>query len=274
MVHLTAGSSNAGLLETAADLAARFDAHVIGIAACQPVQTVAADGYISGDIVEQDFRQIDDALEAAEVEFRKLLSARAKNLANSLEWRSTMTFDPVSDYVAREARSADLLITGIDRKSSMFDTAHHADVGDLVMRVGRPVLIVPSTAHGANLNRVLIGWKDTRETRRAIVDALPLLRKAAFVAVAEIARESELNSARARVLQVVEWLKRHGVLAEPITSVSSGEDTIHLDKLAHEQKADVIVAGAYGHNRLREWILGGVTRDLLLRANRCSLVSH
>lgn len=185
-----------------------------------------------------------------------------------------MTFNPVSDYVAREARSADLLMTGVDRHSSMFDTAHHADIGDLVMRVGRPVLIVPTSAHGTSLDRVLVGWKDTRETRRAIVDALPLLKKAAFVAVAEIAQESEMDSARARLAQVVEWLKRHGIVAEPIASVSGGEDAVHLDRLAREQKADVIVAGAYGHNRLREWILGGVTRDLLLRANGCSLVSH
>lgn len=270
MVHLTAGSSNAGLLETAGDLAERFDAHVIGIAACRPMQTVAADGYVSGDIVEQDFRQIDDALKAAEAEFRKALPPRT----NDLEWRSTMTFDPVSDYVACEARSADLLITGVDRNRSMFDTAHHADLGDLVMRVGRPVLIVPTSAHGVSLDRALVGWKDTRETRRAIVDALPLLKKAAFVAVAEIAKESEMDSARARLTQVVEWLKRHGVVAEPIASVSGGEDAIHLDRLAREQKADIIVAGAYGHNRLREWMLGGVTRDLLLRASGCSLVSH
>ena len=270
MVHLTAGSSNAGLLQIAGDLADRFHAHVIGIAACRPMQTVAADGYISGDIVEQDFKQIDDALEAAEVEFRKALPAHA----NSLEWRSTTTFGPVSDYVASEARSADLVVTGVDRNDSMFDTSRHADLGDLVMRVGRPVLIVPTAAHGVSLDRALVGWKDTRETRRAIVDALPLLKKATFVAVAEIAEESELESARVRLGQVVEWLKRHGVVAESIASASSGEDAIHLDKLAREQKVDVIVAGAYGHNRLREWMLGGVTRDLLLRANGCSLVSH
>src|SRR5476649_743835 len=98
MVHLTAGSSNAGLLQIAGDLADRFQAHVIGIAACRPMQTVAADGYVSGDIVEQDFKQIDDALAAAEAEFRTALSAHT----NSLEWRSMMTFDPISDYLARE----------------------------------------------------------------------------------------------------------------------------------------------------------------------------
>ena len=76
-------------------------------------------------------------------------------------------------------------------------------------------------------NCALVAWKDTRETRRNISDALPLLKHAAAVTVVEIA---------------------------------SG--------------ADVVVAGAYGHSRLREWVLGGVTRDLLLSANRCALVSH
>jgi nucleotide-binding universal stress UspA family protein len=63
-------------------------------------------------------------------------------------------------------------------------------------------------------------------------------------------------------------------VAQAIVSPSGGEDSARLGELAREQKADLIVAGAYGHNRLREWMLGGVTRDLLMCADRCSLVSH
>jgi hypothetical protein len=77
MVYLTAGSSNAGLLQTARDLADRFHVHVIGIAACQPMQTVAADGYISGDILEQDFRLIDEAFGHAADTRRSRLSSRS-----------------------------------------------------------------------------------------------------------------------------------------------------------------------------------------------------
>ena len=127
---------------------------------------------------------------------------------------------------------------------------------------------------GLRLEQVVVAWKDTREARRAAFDALPLLKKAAHVTVVEIAAEAELAMARVRVEDVVGWLKRHGVVAEALTLPSLYEDAGRLNAIAEQRGADVIVAGAYGHSRLREFVLGGVTRDLLLRADRCSLVSH
>ena len=84
----------------------------------------------------------------------------------------------------------------------------------------------------------------------------------------------DLNAARARLDGVVGWLKRHGIAAVSLAWPSSGDDAAQLNAIAQEQGANVIVAGAYGHSRLREWALGGVTRELLLRADRCVLVSH
>jgi nucleotide-binding universal stress UspA family protein len=142
------------------------------------------------------------------------------------------------------------------------------------MQVGRPVLVVPTGAKVIALDCVLVAWKDTRETRRAILDALPLLKKAAHVTLAEIAVEDRLALARKHLEEVVVWLGRHGVKAEGAASLSTGEDASQLYAIAKERGADVIVAGAYGHSRLREWVLGGVTRDLLLRADLCAFVSH
>jgi nucleotide-binding universal stress UspA family protein len=269
MVHLELGHSNAGLLQIAGDLAERFHAGVIGIAACQPVQIVYADGYVSGELFEQDREEIDKETKEAEAEFRNAFQTRV----GTLEWRSTVMFGSLSEYLAREARSADLVITGV-AAGDFFDASRRVNTSDLVMRVGRPVLIVPAAADKVTLERVVVGWKDTRETRRAALDALPLLKKAAHVAVVEIAAEGELAAARAQLEDVVGWLKRHGVVAESIASASTGDDTTRLYAIAQEEGADVIVAGAYGHSRLREWVLGGVTRDLLLRADRCSLLSH
>jgi nucleotide-binding universal stress UspA family protein len=176
--------------------------------------------------------------------------------------------------LAQEGRSADLLVTKVDPPGSMLDTSKRIDTADLVMRIGRPVLIVPTAAATPKFERVVVGWKDTRETRRAIFDALPLLKKATHVAVVEIAAKEQLAAAHAHLKDVVTWLKRHGVMAEAIAAPSTGDDTTRLNAIAVEQDADVVVAGAYGHNRLREWVLGGVTRDLLLRSARCALVSH
>jgi nucleotide-binding universal stress UspA family protein len=148
-------------------------------------------------------------------------------------------------------------------------------MGDLVMQVGRPILIVPAAADKLKLERVVVFWKETREARRAAFDALPLLKKAVNVVVAEIAAEEDLAAVRTHLEEVVGWLKRHGVVAEVLALPSTGDDATGLNAIAEEQGADIIVAGAYGHGRLREWAFGGVTSDLLLRPqDRCSLVSH
>ena len=269
MVHLELGRSNAGLLQIAGDLAERFRAGVIGIAACQPMQIVYGDGFISGDIYEQDRQELDKEMKAAEAEFRSALQTRAA----TLEWRSTVMFTLLSDYLAREARSADLVITGI-ASGDLFDSSRSVNTGDLVMRAGRPVLVVPAATGKVKLDRVVVAWKDTREARRAVSDALPLLKGASHVAVVEIAVEEELAAARTQIEDVAGWLNRHGIKAECLTSPSTGDDATALYAVAQDQGADLIVAGAYGHSRLREWALGGVTRDLLLRANWCSLLSH
>ncbi|MEI9929470.1 MAG: universal stress protein [Rhizomicrobium sp.] len=177
-----------------------------------------------------------------------------------------MTFGSPSDYIAGEARCADLVVTSA--------TWRQGKISDLVMHLGRPALIVPAEADALNLNHVLVAWKDTREARRATLDALPLLKKAARVTLVEIAKEKDLSAGRTHLEDVANWLKSHGISAEQLVSSSTGNDAMRLKAVAQEQNADLIVAGAYGHSRRREFVLGGVTHDVLLCADRCSLVSH
>lgn len=270
MVHLELGHPNTTLLNVAGDLAGRLDANVIGIAVCQPLRIIYNDGYVPDSIIQQDRQTIDDEIKVAKAEFHAAMNVR---IANS-EWRSAVTYRSLSEHLAREARCADLVITGVDRNVSMFDTSRHVDIGDFVMQAGRPCLIVPEGMDRLKLDHVVVGWKDTGETRRAICDALPLLKKAGRVTVVEIADEENLAVARAHVQDVVGWLKRHGIDATPMVSLAIGTDAAELDSIVQAQRGDLLVAGAYGHSRVREWALGGVTRDLLLRAGRCSLVSH
>jgi nucleotide-binding universal stress UspA family protein len=270
MVRLELGHENTDLLKIAGDLARRLNSRLIGIAVCQPIRIIYNDGYVPGEIIDQDRQQIDDEIKAAEAEFRTVFAGQPQ----TAEWRSVVTFVPLAEQLAREARCADLIVTGVDRNLSLFDTSRHVDTGDLVMQAGRPCLIVPSAIQALPLDHVVVGWKDTGETRRAISDALPLLHLAGRVTVVEIAVEEELVAARARVRDVGSWLGRHGIAATPLATPSTGDDAARLSTFLKEQGADLIVAGAYGHSRVREWVLGGVTRDLLLKAGRCSLVSH
>ncbi|MGI4946314.1 MAG: universal stress protein [Janthinobacterium lividum] len=273
MVHLQVGQPNGPVLRAAAGLAERFGAGVIGVAACQPMQLIYSDGYIAGDAFEQDRQEKDREVAAAEAAFR----AAFRDRSNVLKWRSTVTLASSCAWVADQARSADLIVTGV-AAADPFDPSRRVDTGELLMQAGRPVLVVPAGAdaldHAPTLDNAMIAWKDTRETRRAVLDALPLLQRVARVSVVEAAEEEDMASARQHVADVVAWLGRHGISADGEAVHRNGDDAGQLDGIARERGADLIVAGAYGHSRVREWALGGVTRSLLQHSHRCSLLSH
>ncbi len=270
MVHLQVGQSNAGLLKIAGTLAEQLHAGVIGIAAWQSLPLGDSDAYIAEDILEEDQDEVMREINQAEAEFRDALTVQAV----SLDWRSAMTYAPLSTYLAGEARSADLVLTGIGSKGSLMNPSRSVNISDLIMQAGRPVLIVPAAVDTLKLDRMVIGWKETREARRAALDALPLLQQAEYVTVAEIVPADGLADAHTRLADVAAWLQWHDVAAEPLAVVATGNDAAQFAAIAEDQSADIVVAGAYGHNRLREWVLGGVTHDLLLQAERCALVSH
>lgn len=142
----------------------------------------------------------------------------------------------------------------------------------------RPVLVGPRGVNPLEAKRALVAWKDTREARRAIRDALPLLHKAKEVMVVEIAesgRSIEVADAQSRLRDVVAYLKRHQITVVA-DRVRPNEGTVGnaVLRIAQEQSFDLIVAGAYGHSRLGEWLFGGVTQELLTSSPVCCLLSH
>ncbi|SKA30236.1 Universal stress protein family protein [Enhydrobacter aerosaccus] len=272
MIHLTPGQSNEKLLQLGADLAERLKvSQVVGIAGCQPVQVYGEGSfYVSGDILDLDRAEIDKELGEAEAAFRAAFVGKPARL----EWRSTVDYRLIADYIANEMRAADLLLTMPEQEVSVLDTSRRVLVADLVLRTGRPILVANPEVSKLDLDNVVVGWKESREARRALHDALPLLALAGRVTVLEIAAEEDMPEARRRVGDVVSWLMGHDIAASGRTTVSRGNDAAELAAQAEELKAGLLVGGAYGHNRLRELVLGGVTRDLLLKPARCSFISH
>jgi len=268
MAHLGLRQSNTELLRVAADLGTRFDARLVGIAACQPMEFAYGDGYFGSEALAACRDELESELRAAEIEFREAV----KGSGATLEWRSSYTTDALPYYLASEARCADLIITGA-ATADPFDSARHASVGDLVMRAGRPVLVVPPGGARMPFDSIVIAWKDTREARRATVDALPLLALAKHITILEIDEKTDCPTALARVQDVAQWLALHDIMAAALAAPSHGDTASQLDGLLTEQRCDLVVAGAYGHNRLREWAFGGVTHDLL-KGGRCALLSH
>ena len=270
MAHLELGQPNDHLLAIAADLAQRLKAHMVGIAGCQPIRLDWTDAYITAEVLAEDAKEIERQMGVAEKAFRAAMEGRAAGA----EWRSTVTMGSLADYIATQARAADLIITGPDIGASLFDHTRRVGITDLVMEAGRPVLIVPKGQGQLPLHHVLIGWKGTRECRRAVADALPLLKLAYQVSVTEIAADADMSRAKHHVSDVAAWLGRHGIKAKAAAVAAAGADSDRLQELARETQADLVVAGAYGHSRLREWVLGGVTGDFLLSPDRCVFLSH
>lgn len=162
--------------------------------------------------------------------------------ANGLqtEWRSAIGLP--AEVLARESRAADIIILG--RDSGTLGIYRSADPGDVLMRAGRPVLVVPAGTTNLAAKHIIVSWKDTREARRASHDALPLLQAADLVSVVEVVDESEVEAARTRVMDVVAFLGRHGITAkaEPcLDSERSIADALIL--VAEQRGADLIVAG-------------------------------
>lgn len=269
MVCLQPGRDNAPVLNIARNLAERFAASVIGVAACRILQIAYSVRGLTGDIFELDRQEIDRGMDAAEKEFR----AAFQHARSHLEWHPIVTADPPIRQLASQARSADLLIVEADRNESLRGTTT-IDVSGLVMHSGRPVLIVPAGTDELPVQNVIIAWKNSREARRAITDALPFLKAASRVLVVEIADAEHFAKARESLADVVAWLKRHGIGAEAMAAPETGDHALQLAAIATKEAADLIVAGAYGHSRLHEWALGGVTYDLLLRSPIPTVLSH
>jgi len=268
MVHQGLDATNDWRLPIAVDLAQRFNARLIGIAACA-VRPSAYGGGAFMDSIVSELRPITESrLTQAGDRFRDETAGKLQNI----EWREALAKPTM--YVAEQARAADLIVTGTARDGVYLDPLTELDPGELIMEAGRPVLIVPPEANRLSAKHVVIAWKDTREARRAISDSLPLLQMATDVTVVEIAENAKINTAACSGEDVAEWLKRHRVCAGANGVAAHGEPFEALEALLLQNAADLIVAGAYGHSRVQEWIFGGVTRDLLMKSRCCCLFSN
>ena len=268
MVYVNAYEAESERIGLAGALADRFDAALIGLSAMavRPPAVVDDVGGVDGMLMLSEIEDIKAKLAERGSWFRSVAASDRRRL----EWRQAV--DLPIDALARECRSADLVAIGQEAGRDMYSTLNPSGA---ILKVGRPTLVVPPKIKSLSAERVVVGWKDTREARRAVHDALPLLRKAACVLVVEICEPSEKRAAEEEVRDVVHYLDRHQVRANsrllPLEEESGAKQLV---RAAQDEGADLLVAGAYGHSRLGEWVFGGITQELLTAAPICCLFSH
>jgi nucleotide-binding universal stress UspA family protein len=250
-----------------ASLSDKFNAMLIGISAAAFRPPMEVEGVAVQGVTELDIKETSAKLAGQGHWFRGIASAPHRKL----EWRPVFDF-PVN-ALAREARSADLVVIG--RQAGPGDPYSTLDPGEAILRMGRPTLVVPEGVSSLRTQNVVIGWKDTREARRAVRDALPLLNDAKRVIIVEICGTGEEDDVRTRLDDVANYLTRHRIpIGGRVILHREGSAATQLLRLAQDENADLLVTGAYGHSRLGEWVFGGMTRDLLASSPICCLMSH
>jgi nucleotide-binding universal stress UspA family protein len=255
LVNLDMDGINDPVLNFAADLASRLEARLIGFAAAAIApQIVSADGMVfDGEIIQMEREEIGKRLKELEQQFTKQASA-----AVSCEWRGGPG-EPTL-LLSEFARAADLIITATPEEPSLFNPYRSVDLGSLVLRAGRPVLLAKQNSERLVAQTALVAWKDSREARRAVSDAVPLLAMAGEVVVTTLSKEADIQM-KESLSDVAAYLSRHGIAAQTEILKQSDEPGI-LVEFARSIRADLVVAGGYGHSRLREWVFGGMTRSL------------
>ena len=280
VVHVDGGRNQASRLQAAALLANAHDAHLVGAAptGISWLDLALLSGSMAVPLPLEDFHGLRDAaaqhLERSRTEVGKLGVA-------SFEERIV---EDVPDYaLLMQARYADLVVL-----SRNPDVDRYADAAtpvavpvrglpeQVALRGGRPVLVVPDSYAGENIpGTVVAGWDGSLQALRALSAALPLLVRADGVKLALI-NPDEITGPHGEDpgADMALYLARHGVRVDIVVERTDATAGDALAGLATDYHAGLLVIGAYGHSRYREWVLGGVTRELLERTPVPLLLAH
>jgi nucleotide-binding universal stress UspA family protein len=186
-------------------------------------------------------------------------------------------FPDASQTVAEHAYRTDLTVVSGALGDKPDSGVVHVFLASLFLASGGPVVVVPPR-HGvsAPIRRIMVAWWPSREATRAVHDAMPLLQKAEVVELVTVrATGSTGDPVEQSVDSIVEHLAQHGVAANLVVRDAGRHATSAiLLEHARDSNAELLVAGGYGHSRLRESVLGGVTRELLISATIPVLYSH
>jgi nucleotide-binding universal stress UspA family protein len=270
MVHLDGTAADEVRLAAGNDIADVFHSHIVGLFLnVLPVLIVPEDGIGSMQSAEL-LNQARTAGDKAE----EKLSQRLTRLQKPVELRRfDILNDTAGDVAAREARTADAFV-------ALRPNGASRGAEDLVEGVlfgsGRHVWLLPTRKSAkAEFDRMLVAWNGSRESARALAEALPYLRKAKEAVVVVVDETSATEGQAIVGKDAIKHLRHHGITAVLHRATVRDSDVgATLIAEAKRLKADLIVMGGYGHSRLREWLMGGATYELLHKSPVPLLIAH
>jgi nucleotide-binding universal stress UspA family protein len=274
IVHLDGGAEDETRLSHAEMISASFGARVTGLYTNPLPEYAMASGFDPRFSTVAGVFQLHERIhEEGDGVFARLMERLTRNNANDELRRLEAGAGTLPQLCASEARRADLFV------ATSYPNDARPDWGRLVKTVifegGRAVYLVPpGRKAGHGVKNILVAWRDTRESTRAIAEAVPFL-KVANVARIVTVDPRDVEERESQAVDIAAHLDRHGANVE-ISAIDANGGTVGavlLDE-ARRMSADLIVMGAYGHSRFREWILGGVTREMIAQSDTQILLAH
>ncbi|ALK97190.1 hypothetical protein AB595_11095 [Massilia sp. WF1] len=276
LMHVDDGPGQESRLRAAALLANEHGAHLVGSAATGVswIEFALLSGSMAAPVPLEDFDAVRDAASAR----LRLFTEQARRLGvESVEER---LIEEATDYgLLLQSRYADLVVLSQDAEASSSPglPSHERRLPEhLALHGARPVLVVPPGYQGQPIpGTAVAGWDGSLQALRALSAALPLLRRAENVKLVLINPDtlSALHGEQPGADMAL-YLARHGIQVEVVVERTRASEGKALMGLARDCGAGLMVIGAYGHTRYREWVLGGVTRELLTQAQVPLLIAH
>ena len=268
LVHLADDDQHRVRLDVAYDLARKYKAHLEALFITTPITMpaeIAGRGASAGFLAAA----AENARERAE-ELEKEYLAYCKKHRITFEW--IVEEGTHLDLLAYHAHLADLAVVSQTPHETLEDRFRLHMAEELTMVTGCPVLVLPIDYEKAPLGKqVMVAWKSNSEAVRAVRGTLDIMRAADKVTVLSVGTPDETEASEA---EAVAYLARHGVKATPLNVPDQGGIGKTLLAQAEELGVDLMIMGAYGHSRLREVLLGGVTRHVFDHAKLPVIMAH
>jgi len=281
LVAVTGDPTDIAALATSAVIARPFGAHldVLHVRA-DPINaglalaTGSGSGAITAGLIEQLEADATQREERAKAGFEQFCAdtgltvpgAPAEQPAGpSAEWHVETGREP--DWVAAYGRASDLVVAS----RSVDEALGRSMLEAVLLETGRPLLIPGPAAMPASVERVAIAWKPVPQAARAVALAMPFLQHASELIIATVEESAEDGDEIARLSRYLEWHGLHSTVARMRPGPDGAAATL-LSAIAG--RADLLVMGAYGHSRVREWVFGGFTTHVLADAPLPVLMAH